>query len=347
MTARQCPQCGSKAETDSGAGCGCGTPLPYLMDGPTANPSVEDPGLGTQGAPSQAPEGWTELGPETEPATALLPPVAGPTAPQPHQDTEPPANDDTAAFPQEGSGPGAEPAPEAEGEAPATLLHPVGAPMRRPSPEDLVLFADDDPAPPPEAPEEYVEADLAAPVRHRRRKRRMTGPLIAAGAVCAVVLGAVALGSLASSGDDQDQKLPDDSLLRPTAVLPTGDGTLSTTASDASASASPSSSSASADASDSASPSPSESKKKSDASTPAVPLSGPVLSLGQRGSEVTELQDRLRQTGFYKRKADGVYDSDVQNAVARFQRANNISGDPEGVYGPNTRQVLESQTSTP
>jgi hypothetical protein len=340
VTAQQCPQCGSTAETDSGAGCECGTTLPHSMDTPTTNPPAETPGLGTQEVPSQAPEGGTEPEPEAGPATEV----------QPSQHPGLQADDDTAALPpvpQQDSGP--EPTPQAEAENPTALLHPMGAPVTSPSPEDLVLFADDGPAPPPEVSEGYIEPELVDPPQHRRRNRRLTGPVLTAVAVCAVALGAVALGPLASSSGNKDQTLPDDSHLRPTAVLPTGDGTLSTTVPEAPSSTSHPSKTASTDASTSASPSasPSKSKEKSGTSESAPPASAPVLSLGVSGPEVVELQLRLREAHAYKPKADGVYDTDVQSAVARFQRDNGISGDPAGTYGPNTRQVLESQTSEP
>lgn len=46
----------------------------------------------------------------------------------------------------------------------------------------------------------------------------------------------------------------------------------------------------------------------------------------------------------YYRDADGEYDQGVSHAVSRFQYFHNVKGDPEGVYGPNTRKALEEAT---
>ncbi|MFH0518689.1 peptidoglycan-binding protein [Streptomyces sp. M41] len=42
---------------------------------------------------------------------------------------------------------------------------------------------------------------------------------------------------------------------------------------------------------------------------------------------------------------DGEYDARVTEAVAKFQTAKQVDGDPAGVYGPNTRRALEAVTS--
>jgi len=70
----------------------------------------------------------------------------------------------------------------------------------------------------------------------------------------------------------------------------------------------------------------------------------PVLRLGDKGPEVVELQLRLRQVGFYEGNADGVYDSEVENAVRGYQLTRVILQDESGVYGAATRESLESET---
>ncbi|MES5820722.1 peptidoglycan-binding domain-containing protein [Streptomyces sp. RG80] len=62
---------------------------------------------------------------------------------------------------------------------------------------------------------------------------------------------------------------------------------------------------------------------------------------------MTELQLRLRQTGFYDGEADGTYDRDVENAVRGYQLTRVVLADEPGVYGPATRASLESETSQP
>ncbi|USA05349.1 peptidoglycan-binding protein [Streptomyces lydicamycinicus] len=49
----------------------------------------------------------------------------------------------------------------------------------------------------------------------------------------------------------------------------------------------------------------------------------------------------------YPGPEDGRYDADVRDAVARYQRAYGVAGDPDGVYGAATRASLESRTQAP
>jgi Putative peptidoglycan binding domain len=79
-----------------------------------------------------------------------------------------------------------------------------------------------------------------------------------------------------------------------------------------------------------------------------TPVGAPVLREGDTGPQVVELQNRLSQLLLgYLGSADGIYDSGVKNAVARFQRGHGITADPSGVYGAATRLALESMTKTP
>jgi len=79
----------------------------------------------------------------------------------------------------------------------------------------------------------------------------------------------------------------------------------------------------------------------------AEPTGPPVLREGDSGAEVTELQKRLTQLLIYIGAADGEYDDGVKDAVAAYQDRYDITGDPEGVYGENTRLDLESRTDEP
>ncbi|MGP3921763.1 peptidoglycan-binding domain-containing protein [Streptomyces sp. 8N616] len=93
----------------------------------------------------------------------------------------------------------------------------------------------------------------------------------------------------------------------------------------------------------------------SDNPSPSVPenpqlgnpqLGGGVLRRGDSGHGVYELQVRLLQVPnlYGDRDIDGLYDIEVQEAVARFQEWYGIRGDERGVYGDNTRRDLESRT---
>ncbi|MCH0539018.1 peptidoglycan-binding protein [Streptomyces sp. MUM 203J] len=72
---------------------------------------------------------------------------------------------------------------------------------------------------------------------------------------------------------------------------------------------------------------------------------GPSLSRGDRGQAVSELKHRLREAGVYDGPMHDRYDASVEAAVARYQTARAITGDPRGVYGPTTRAALEAETA--
>ncbi|GAA2919749.1 peptidoglycan-binding domain-containing protein [Streptomyces mexicanus] len=72
-----------------------------------------------------------------------------------------------------------------------------------------------------------------------------------------------------------------------------------------------------------------------------------MLRIGDRGSEVRELQLRLDQLHLYTGRADGVFDRRVEDSVRVYQWARGITSDGLGVYGPATRRSLESETSRP
>ncbi|WP_406057945.1 peptidoglycan-binding protein [Streptomyces sp. NBC_01077] len=69
-----------------------------------------------------------------------------------------------------------------------------------------------------------------------------------------------------------------------------------------------------------------------------------TLSVGSSGHEVRELQRRLTDVGVYDGHVNGRYDDEVWEAVSLYQSYMYIQGDPDGVYGPNTREVLERYT---
>lgn len=43
------------------------------------------------------------------------------------------------------------------------------------------------------------------------------------------------------------------------------------------------------------------------------------------GTDIVELQERLKELGFYTRKINGIYDRQVQGAVVEFQRDNGLA----------------------
>ncbi|WP_449241671.1 spore cortex-lytic enzyme [Desulfoscipio gibsoniae] len=63
-----------------------------------------------------------------------------------------------------------------------------------------------------------------------------------------------------------------------------------------------------------------------------------TLYWGSRGSEVTVLQQKLNQWGYFHGFVDGTYGSATYRAVLDFQRKNGLRAD--GVVGPSTQAAL-------
>ena len=65
---------------------------------------------------------------------------------------------------------------------------------------------------------------------------------------------------------------------------------------------------------------------------------------GSRGSEVTQIQTKLKRWGYYNGNIDGIYGTQTVNAVKYFQRKNGLTVD--GIAGPNTLKAMGIYTST-
>ncbi|MFJ1798277.1 peptidoglycan-binding protein [Streptomyces sp. NPDC088180] len=205
------------------------------------------------------------------------------------------------------------------------------------------------------------------PVRPRRR--RPFGALAVGAAVAAMVGTAAFAGGLFGGDDGTDEALPEATTSVPdTEEQPAASVAPSPSASTAppatrspsatpSASTSPSASptksrepspttSASASPKASASPTATDGAPPATQPTDAPPgLTGASLRPGDRGPEVTELQNRLKEVWLYAGPSDGNYNDQVRSAVVIYQSYQDIDGDPVGVYGPNTRGVLEAETN--
>lgn len=59
---------------------------------------------------------------------------------------------------------------------------------------------------------------------------------------------------------------------------------------------------------------------------------------GSRGSEVTQIQTKLKRWGYYKGNIDGIYGSQTLEAVKYFQRKNGLTVD--GIAGPATLKAM-------
>ncbi|MEU3727768.1 peptidoglycan-binding protein, partial [Streptomyces sp. NPDC031705] len=65
-----------------------------------------------------------------------------------------------------------------------------------------------------------------------------------------------------------------------------------------------------------------------------------TLRPGDRGPDVSALQERLYGQGFTYVSVTGVYDGQTKRGVAQLQRDRDIQGDPKGVYGPATQAAF-------
>lgn len=59
---------------------------------------------------------------------------------------------------------------------------------------------------------------------------------------------------------------------------------------------------------------------------------------GSRGSEVTQIQTKLKRWGYYNGNIDGIYGTQTVNAVKYFQRKNGLTQD--GIAGPATLKAM-------
>lgn len=75
---------------------------------------------------------------------------------------------------------------------------------------------------------------------------------------------------------------------------------------------------------------------------PSTPSSS-TMRLGQRGSNVTDLQQQLRTLGYFNQNPTGYYGEVTRNAVREFQRTNGLSVD--GIAGPATQSKLKNNPS--
>lgn len=65
---------------------------------------------------------------------------------------------------------------------------------------------------------------------------------------------------------------------------------------------------------------------------------------GSRGSEVTQIQTKLKRWGYYTGNIDGIYGTKTVEAVKYFQRKNGLTVD--GIAGPATLKAMGIMTSS-
>lgn len=60
--------------------------------------------------------------------------------------------------------------------------------------------------------------------------------------------------------------------------------------------------------------------------------------MGSKGTEVTKIQTRLKNWGYYKGSVDGIYGTATKNAVIAFQKKNGLTAD--GIAGSATLRAI-------
>ncbi len=63
-----------------------------------------------------------------------------------------------------------------------------------------------------------------------------------------------------------------------------------------------------------------------------------LSKIGSTGSQVSEIQSRLKKWGYYNGKVDGIFGTQTRNAVIKFQKKNGLA--PDGVVGSKTLAAL-------
>jgi len=69
-----------------------------------------------------------------------------------------------------------------------------------------------------------------------------------------------------------------------------------------------------------------------------LPAQAAALRRGSRGDDVTTLQKKLRNWGYYSGSVDGVFGAQTEEAVKYFQRKNGLT--PDGIVGQATAKAL-------
>lgn len=70
----------------------------------------------------------------------------------------------------------------------------------------------------------------------------------------------------------------------------------------------------------------------------AVITANGYSTMGSRGNEVRNIQQRLRDWGYYNGAVDGIYGTKTRSAVIKFQKKHNITAD--GICGPKTLELI-------
>ncbi|MFB7663321.1 peptidoglycan-binding protein [Kitasatospora sp. NPDC056138] len=358
MPGEHCARCGT-VRTPGGCACAAvpygqpGHPMHPVhpvhpdMDETAVLPHTEGPPLVRPYVPAAAE--YQEPHPDAFP-TALLPPVPAqdaeatallpPVPPQPYPSAPAPAPAQQPYRPH-----------QQQFQPPYRQQHqPVPPYQPQPQPAELGTFA-------------FQQGDGPGG-RAERRVQQHEAPLRRKAAMAAAGVGIVAIGAgiafalapaQGKGGNDQAVPAPIGTMT----ALPTGAAVSAPPSSAAPDSPSPSPTRSSARPSPTVSrapviavkpttakpsPPPSPTAAPSTAAPSPTRSTAPTLTPGMRGPDVTAMQRQLRDCGDPYLRVSGKYDGQTEAAVSDYQQYADVQGDPDGVYGPNTRAALEAGT---
>ena len=78
---------------------------------------------------------------------------------------------------------------------------------------------------------------------------------------------------------------------------------------------------------------------------PSMVTPEPALHNGSQGEKVWQLQERLKELGYYTGEVDGQFGPGTREAVVAFQKKNGL--DADGLAGEETQKVLYSENAVP
>ena len=77
-----------------------------------------------------------------------------------------------------------------------------------------------------------------------------------------------------------------------------------------------------------------------------IPAQAASLKRGSRGDDVTKLQKKLRNWGYYSGAVDGIFGGGTEQAVMYFQRKNGLTPDEPTRSASSTQMRLSSAASS-
>lgn len=76
----------------------------------------------------------------------------------------------------------------------------------------------------------------------------------------------------------------------------------------------------------------------------AAPAANALSKMGSTGTEVRQIQTKLKQWGYYNYTVDGIYGTRTKNAVISFQKKNGLTAD--GIAGSKTLAAMGISSSS-